>query len=1530
MDSKEVKQALRDAREAIREKEYKTALKHCKSALKVDKNCYTAWVFVGVAAQEIDQVEQAVAAFRKAIEISPEQILAWQGLCALYDKHPAIGDFKTDRYEVYLKLAELSSNDPNKQAEFVGKLCDYYRNVADVDGYATILERCSTFLGKSREMLRLWRSFLNFCKENPDSLSESLENVVLRAYKETVFAESQEPLDREDLCREYFGFLLKSNKRDLMKEEAVKFGKSFPTSTVPLEATCRAYVDENLVLETPSTADVHLPAMSALLEKQPDSDIALLCKGLHMFASGSYASAIEALGKVTEVSPKQRESWLLLARCALKLHRYSKAEEWASKGLHSSEKGSQSAKDPITEQLLLCLADALRGQFNYSGAHKVAQKLREEVGETASMLYCCCKVFLDSGDVEGASEALGKLKLVAGSSSKLLELEAAILLRQKKFADAEDVLQKAVAGAASASALHLLALAQWEQNSPEEAVKNLFKAVQMDPDDYRNYVLLGKNYYRNIKDTQKALKCFQKAFKLNMLSEEAGTQLSDVLRDMGEDDQNAMFLKTITGQLPIQRAKWAWLRLGLIQMRLDSLDDAVQSLQNALRADPNDKHCWECLGEAYLRRNSLVAALLSFKKCLEFDPKDFFSLYQIANIKKEQEEFREATVEYTNALEVRPDYVPALKGLAETHLLLARQYLTQSLYGLALDSCEAALAVLGRAVPFAQDLVCLWKLLTDACLLPATMGMADYRLRIPASLLDGEVSEERPDRGMLLSLAERFSIKALTLKPKVAGLWHDLGLSYYLQGESGKAGAHQRALVSIQKAVSLNPKDPEHWNLLGVVAQARGIENFALAQHCFIKSIQLQTSNPVAWTNLGTLYLLNSDVKLAHSSFNVAQSQDPSRVNAWAGQALVAERVGHHDAMDLFRHSTLLGNHPEAACGYGRWICSTIRASSAEGKKLFRSDIQRACAIANASDALVRSTGNKEVVPSSLNMLGLLLERQGLLGGAENAYKRALCQLLACGDPEHAAVIGLNLSRVLCKRGKHQEALELLSNAEKSKDVLCMLGLIYDKLCRPEDALAAYEQALTLASDVERADVILCIALVTRRLHGDLGAKEVLTKRLSAGLSPEALVAATCIALLTSDGELAQDALAGLCASTSGGSLEKKASFLAACKLLLQGDTKGARNSLCRAVLREPTSSSLWCQLAQLLLGLGGKSAALAGHCARAALALGDCLDRVLSLLVLGALVQYRVREALSWAQKLVFMYPDRLSCWILLGTTLCSLPSDPRRDKVLQHDRFLLRRDVAAHWKHWSSLIQIHYAANQRQWGRAKELVEVALWGYSGSTESTRDLEVVGAACAALASSRKADAPQRVQETADGKGAGAFGWLVVSKLQQRAGDYRGAVDSIDRALKLNVTEGRDVVLNLRRAHLSLQIAKNDAKQKEPNLAATLECLGTALKMNPRCQAGHLLLAVWASESRNARLEKKSLERVLKLNQRDNSWPQRLARRLLVPAYIASKETAKLEELLREAREDDLAEYGDLCRQHCSELEALGIRVSEQ
>ena len=69
------------------------------------------------------------------------------------------------------------------------------------------------------------------------------------------------------------------------------------------------------------------------------------------------------------------------------------------------------------------------------------------------------------------------------------------------------------------------------------------------------------------------------------------------------------------------------------------------------------------------------------------------------------------------------------------------------------------------------------------------------------------------------------------------------------------------------------------------------------------------------------IYLI-SETDLANKAFKEAQNQNPSFVNCWVGQALLAEQEGYEEeAMDLFRHTTFLANELESSIGYANWVC---------------------------------------------------------------------------------------------------------------------------------------------------------------------------------------------------------------------------------------------------------------------------------------------------------------------------------------------------------------------------------------------------------------------------------------------------------------------------------------------------------------------------------------------------------------------------------------------------------------------------------
>lgn len=67
-----------------------------------------ALVFAGVASQEIGQLGKSLEFLRKAIELNPTNILAWNGLVNYYEKLKT-DDAKAELVKTFLSLIRLET-----------------------------------------------------------------------------------------------------------------------------------------------------------------------------------------------------------------------------------------------------------------------------------------------------------------------------------------------------------------------------------------------------------------------------------------------------------------------------------------------------------------------------------------------------------------------------------------------------------------------------------------------------------------------------------------------------------------------------------------------------------------------------------------------------------------------------------------------------------------------------------------------------------------------------------------------------------------------------------------------------------------------------------------------------------------------------------------------------------------------------------------------------------------------------------------------------------------------------------------------------------------------------------------------------------------------------------------------------------------------------------------------------------------------------------------------------------------------------
>ncbi|KAJ8948114.1 hypothetical protein NQ318_008467, partial [Aromia moschata] len=244
----------------------------------------------------------------------------------------------------------------------------------------------------------------------------------------------------------------------------------------------------------------------------------------------------------------------------------------------------------------------------------------------------------------------------------------------------------------------------------------------------------------------------------------------------------------------------------------------------------------EALADAYFIRGSYTSALKCYEKSFRIGGGhslskvasncQYKSLTQTESILGQNLEAKE---DFEEILRENGQYVPALKGLAETCMCQARECYRDQRLGTARDYVQVALDKLSIAVLQKGEFSCLWKLLADSCLFVARLPEKYCCLLIQDGVLDGKQLGER-------NIVEREELFVITRTVK-----------NYVKCPK-QLGPPNYALATTHQAVSAD-------------------------HNC-----------AVSWCNLGILYLLMNDIKLANRAFSQGQRSDPNYVNSWIGQ----------------------------------------------------------------------------------------------------------------------------------------------------------------------------------------------------------------------------------------------------------------------------------------------------------------------------------------------------------------------------------------------------------------------------------------------------------------------------------------------------------------------------------------------------------------------------------------------------------------------------------------------------------------------
>ncbi|NXY84906.1 TTC37 protein, partial [Alcedo cyanopectus] len=893
-------------------------------------------------------------------------------------------------------------------------------------------------------------------------------------------------------------------------------------------------------------------------------------------------------------------AWHYLAEAQMKIHKYNDAVLSCNQALDAL--GTPEGPSLHWKNLVLRLKAEALIKLSDADAAEEAIKALEQVVDASSdpvILAIRGQAYLNKGLMDQASKISQELLLSYPDLAETHALEGLIHYSQKNYEQAERSFLNAIERKAETAEYHqYLGLTYWFMSNETrkdkgKALTQFLKAAKLDSYLGIAFCYIGY-YYRDIaRDKSRARGCFKKAFELDGTHEESGTAAVDLSMELGDMDTALSILNEVTEKTVTGTAKWAWLRRGLYYLRTGQPSKAVADLQAALRADPKDAHCWESLGEAYLSRGSYSTAIKSFRRASELNPELVYSIYKAAAVEQILGKYKIAIATYQEILKTTKDYVPALKGLGECYLMLARSALENYFDRKAMDYIEQAFDFFTRATKHRPDVSCLWKLLGDTCTSVHVISPARVNIQVPGSLLGENAGKEMLKKSELLILGGRCYGKALKLMP-LPSIWCDIGINYYRQAEHLTAVGTdmneisellEKALQCIKKAIRLDSKNHIYWNALGVVASCSAIGNYALAQHSFIRSVQAEQINVVAWTNLGVLYLTTGNIEQAHEAFKIAQSQEPTYLLSWIGQALIAEMVGSYDTMDLFRHTTELSMHNEGAKGYAHWVCSTLQDKSNSNTELYLYNIVQMNAIPAAHVVLTKYIERNPDDASAFTMLGYLNECLHLKRQAADACERAASLLKNSGDTEKYNTAMQNYGRSLCALGQYDKAIKVYTSTPLTEfDGIVGLALAYFKKGLLTESIQAYEKALSVAeSEQDKAHILTALAIIEYKRNKVDAAKTLLFQCSLREPSVESLKALCTLGLVKQDVTLATATLKELLKHEKGDSSVYEKCLIASAVYALQGRSMDVQREVCKAIHSNPDNPDLWSLLSRVV-----------------------------------------------------------------------------------------------------------------------------------------------------------------------------------------------------------------------------------------------------------------------------------------------------------------------------------------------------------
>ncbi len=554
-----------------------------------------------------------------------------------------------------------------------------------------------------------------------------------------------------------------------------------------------------------------------------------------------------------------------------------------------------------------------------------------------------------------------------------------------------------------------------------EGIKELIKAIELDPQNMQPYIDLARAYFA-AKDPAAAEKTLNQALTVNPRSTEIMLARGDFSATTGKPDQAEIIYKQTLEIAPENEA--VYLRLAGFYQRYNKWPEVEATLQKLATVRPQDEKPQIYLGDFFAWLGQPDKALASYQRATEIDAGSINARDKLISHFLDSRKIEEAEARTKVILEKNPE---DLSGrIFDARIRLARGKVDEAislLQGVVKDEHKFALAHHFLGVAFMQkhqivqargafmEAVKLNPNLSESRTALAGIHLADGSLdlaieqaqaaiqlnprNVQAAIIAGDAYLRKGD---FAKSRQVFEAVAQGLPKEAIGPYR-LGLVARAEKNDAKA------LAYFEDALSRKPSAIEPLAQIAMVKIAQGKSNEARER--VTKQLEASPNNPLLYNLLGQLWMQAKDTGQAEIAFKKAIELDNSLLPTYMSLGQLYHQAGKTDHAEK-EYEAVLAKDPKAIQAH--MLLGIIHESQKEYEKAQR-QYQESLKL------------NPRFAPAANNLAWILVEQGGNLDTALSYAQIAREQ--KPDDPHIADTLGW----IYYKKNAYPLAVNLLKEA---------------------------------------------------------------------------------------------------------------------------------------------------------------------------------------------------------------------------------------------------------------------------------------------------------------------------------------------------------------------------------------------------------------------------------------------------------------------------------------------------------------------